>query len=175
MHVRLNIVLPSPPFWLFIWCVDVCVRTYVLVPSMSTQVRAQPRLFIPIFHLVWGRISWLLAEYARPVGLRESGVLLSLLLLAVLGYRCMLLHPPFKWALGIWIHVTSTLPTELSWPPSSLRCTFLCCYYLYFLRPPWESSPWVWYSGQSTWKEHLVPKKAKGIMLSWLVSMTGQI
>lgn len=70
---------------------------------------------------------------------------------------------------------TSTLPTEPSWPPSSLRCSFLCCYYLYFLRPPWESSPWVWYSGQSTWKEHLVPKKAKEIMLSWLVSMTGQM
>lgn len=58
--------------------------------------------------------------------------------------------------------------------PSSLRCAFLCCH-VYFLHSPWESSPRVWHSGQSTWKEHLAPKKAKESMLSWLVSMTGQI
>lgn len=98
------------------------------------------------------------------------------LLLAVLDYRCVLLHPPFKWALGIWTHIL-ILVWQVLCPlnPSSLRWAFLCFYHLYFLRPPWESSPWVWYSGQSTWKEHLVPKKAKEIMLSWLVSMTGQI
>lgn len=155
---------------------DVCVRAYVLVPSMSTQVRAHPQLFVPIFYLVWGRISWLLAAYARPIGLRGSGVLLSPAPPSSAGLQIVLLHPPFKWALGIWTHIL-ILVWQVLCPlnPSSLRWAFLCFYHLYFLRPPWESSPWVWYSGQSTWKEHLVPKKAKEIMLSWLVSMTGQI